>query len=135
MFDTKLPPGVTMLQPFSEESSIKKIAVQVSIGFGGIIKNKPIVRLSIRYFFSQFSMLNIFVSESLKVFQGIWEPQPLWNKSMLSLLHFDIKGYDVLKEYLVTEIFNCSLWRFKGMIWRTDFFKNNFKEPFVFLLL
>lgn len=31
MFDTKLPPGVTMLQPFSEESSIKKIAVQVSI--------------------------------------------------------------------------------------------------------
>ncbi|KAM5571753.1 hypothetical protein ABKV19_012038 [Rosa sericea] len=28
MFDTKLPPGVTMLQPFSEESSIKKIAVQ-----------------------------------------------------------------------------------------------------------
>lgn len=29
MFDTKLPPGVKMLQPFSEESSIKKIAVQV----------------------------------------------------------------------------------------------------------
>nr|GLL34876.1 uncharacterized protein LOC109156165 isoform X2 [Ipomoea trifida] len=28
MFDTKLPPGVTMLQPFSEGSSIKKIAVQ-----------------------------------------------------------------------------------------------------------
>ncbi|KAL3512599.1 hypothetical protein ACH5RR_025316 [Cinchona calisaya] len=28
MFDTKLPPGVTMLQPFSEESSIKKISVQ-----------------------------------------------------------------------------------------------------------
>ncbi|KAG8379408.1 hypothetical protein BUALT_Bualt07G0085400 [Buddleja alternifolia] len=28
MFDTKLPTGVTMLQPFSEESSIKKIAVQ-----------------------------------------------------------------------------------------------------------
>ncbi|KAM3381300.1 putative protein isoform X3 [Capsicum galapagoense] len=28
MFDTKLPPGVTMLQPFSEESSIKKIAVK-----------------------------------------------------------------------------------------------------------
>nr|DAD30670.1 TPA_asm: hypothetical protein HUJ06_009521 [Nelumbo nucifera] len=28
MFDTKLPPGVMMLQPFSEESSIKKIAVQ-----------------------------------------------------------------------------------------------------------
>lgn len=31
MFDTKLPPGVTMLQPFSEESSIKKIAVQVCL--------------------------------------------------------------------------------------------------------
>lgn len=31
MFDTKLPPGVVMLQPFSEESSIKKIAVQVRI--------------------------------------------------------------------------------------------------------
>lgn len=29
MFDTKLPPGVMMLQPFSEDSSIKKIAVQV----------------------------------------------------------------------------------------------------------
>lgn len=29
MFDTKVPPGVTMLQPFSEESSIKKISVQV----------------------------------------------------------------------------------------------------------
>ncbi|XP_057460085.1 uncharacterized protein LOC130750504 isoform X3 [Actinidia eriantha] len=28
MFDTKLPPGVVMLQPFSEDSSIKKIAVQ-----------------------------------------------------------------------------------------------------------
>lgn len=28
MFDTKLPPGVKMLQPFSEESSIKKIAVE-----------------------------------------------------------------------------------------------------------
>ncbi|KAI6675457.1 hypothetical protein NL676_003363 [Syzygium grande] len=28
MFDTKLPPGVATLQPFSEESSIKKIAVQ-----------------------------------------------------------------------------------------------------------
>ncbi|KAE9602675.1 putative cadmium-transporting ATPase [Lupinus albus] len=28
MFDTKLPPGVVMLQPFSEESSIKKIAVE-----------------------------------------------------------------------------------------------------------
>lgn len=27
MFDTKLPPGVMMLQPFSEDSSIKKIAV------------------------------------------------------------------------------------------------------------
>uniref|UniRef100_M1C8P2 Ubiquinone biosynthesis protein coq-8 n=1 Tax=Solanum tuberosum TaxID=4113 RepID=M1C8P2_SOLTU len=29
MFDTKLPPGVKMLQPFSEESSVKKIAVEV----------------------------------------------------------------------------------------------------------
>jgi len=29
MFDTKLPPGVVMLQPFSDESSIKKVAVQV----------------------------------------------------------------------------------------------------------
>lgn len=29
MFDTKLPPGVMMLHPFSEDSSIKKIAVQV----------------------------------------------------------------------------------------------------------
>lgn len=28
MFDTKLPPGVVMLQPFSEDSSIKKIAVR-----------------------------------------------------------------------------------------------------------
>ncbi|KAJ0713137.1 putative ABC-type Cd(2+) transporter [Helianthus annuus] len=28
MFDTKLPPGVTVLQPFAEDSSIKKIAVQ-----------------------------------------------------------------------------------------------------------
>ncbi|XP_039040302.1 uncharacterized protein slr0889-like [Hibiscus syriacus] len=28
MFDTKLPPGVKMLQPFSEDSSIKKIDVQ-----------------------------------------------------------------------------------------------------------
>lgn len=28
MFDTRLPPGVTMLQPFAEESSIKKIAVK-----------------------------------------------------------------------------------------------------------
>ncbi|KAG5537125.1 hypothetical protein RHGRI_024528 [Rhododendron griersonianum] len=28
MFDTKMPPGVTMLQPFSEGSSIKKISVQ-----------------------------------------------------------------------------------------------------------
>lgn len=28
MFDTKLPPGVSMLQPFSEDSSIKKISVQ-----------------------------------------------------------------------------------------------------------
>lgn len=31
MFDTKLPPGVVMLQPFSEESSIKKIAVKVCL--------------------------------------------------------------------------------------------------------
>jgi len=30
MFDTKLPPGVAMLQPFSEGSSIKKISVEVS---------------------------------------------------------------------------------------------------------
>ena len=29
MFDTKLPPGVVMLQPFLEESSIKKIVFQV----------------------------------------------------------------------------------------------------------
>ncbi|KAD4889063.1 hypothetical protein E3N88_21136 [Mikania micrantha] len=28
MFDTKLPPGVKILQPFAEDSSIKKIAVQ-----------------------------------------------------------------------------------------------------------
>ncbi|KAJ7956094.1 Protein kinase superfamily protein [Quillaja saponaria] len=28
MFDTRLPPGVAMLQPFSEDSSIKKISVQ-----------------------------------------------------------------------------------------------------------
>ncbi|OMO94629.1 hypothetical protein CCACVL1_05901 [Corchorus capsularis] len=28
MFDTKLPPGVVMLQPFSDDSSIKKIAVK-----------------------------------------------------------------------------------------------------------
>lgn len=28
MFDTKLPPGVKMMQPFSEESSVKKIAVE-----------------------------------------------------------------------------------------------------------
>ncbi|XP_070044387.1 uncharacterized protein [Nicotiana tomentosiformis] len=28
MFDTKLPPGVKTLQPFSEESSVKKIAVE-----------------------------------------------------------------------------------------------------------
>ncbi|KAL9326590.1 hypothetical protein ACSQ67_007235 [Phaseolus vulgaris] len=28
MFDTKLPPGVVMLQPFSDESSIKKVAVK-----------------------------------------------------------------------------------------------------------
>lgn len=31
MFDSKLPPGVAMLQPFSEDSSIKKIAVQVKL--------------------------------------------------------------------------------------------------------
>ena len=30
MFDTKLPPGVAMLQPFSEDSSIKKVSVEVS---------------------------------------------------------------------------------------------------------
>lgn len=29
MFDTKMPPGVTVLQPFSEDSSIKKISVEV----------------------------------------------------------------------------------------------------------
>ncbi|GMQ09856.1 hypothetical protein CsSME_00053094 [Camellia sinensis var. sinensis] len=29
MFDTKLPPGITMLQPFSDESSIKKFSVPV----------------------------------------------------------------------------------------------------------
>ncbi|KAI3773565.1 hypothetical protein L1987_48095 [Smallanthus sonchifolius] len=29
MFDTKLPPGVKVFQPFSEDSSIKKVAVQV----------------------------------------------------------------------------------------------------------
>lgn len=33
MFDTKLPPGVVMLQPFSEESSIKKIGVEVCCYF------------------------------------------------------------------------------------------------------
>ena len=33
LFDTKLPPGVTMLQPFAEESSIKKIAVRVCVEF------------------------------------------------------------------------------------------------------
>ena len=33
MFDTKLPPGVAMLQPFAEDSSIKKIGVQVCIIF------------------------------------------------------------------------------------------------------
>nr|GMD48901.1 uncharacterized aarF domain-containing protein kinase 1 [Ipomoea batatas] len=32
MFDTKLPPGVTMLQLFSEGSSIKKIVVQGWLG-------------------------------------------------------------------------------------------------------
>ncbi|KAJ8568119.1 hypothetical protein K7X08_020841 [Anisodus acutangulus] len=30
MFDTKLPPGVKTLQPFSEESSVKKIAVEAT---------------------------------------------------------------------------------------------------------
>ncbi|CAI9754002.1 unnamed protein product [Fraxinus pennsylvanica] len=38
MFDTKLPPGVTMLQPFSEDSSIKKIAAQNS---GDQLLKKP----------------------------------------------------------------------------------------------
>ncbi|RWR83771.1 hypothetical protein CKAN_01254200 [Cinnamomum micranthum f. kanehirae] len=32
MFDTKLPPGLTMMSPFSEEASIKKIAVQTFPG-------------------------------------------------------------------------------------------------------
>ncbi|KAM7272839.1 hypothetical protein ACFE04_027503 [Oxalis oulophora] len=31
MFDTKLPPGVKALQPFSEDSSLKKISVEASI--------------------------------------------------------------------------------------------------------
>lgn len=31
MFDSKLPPGVKTLQPFSETSSIKKITVKVCI--------------------------------------------------------------------------------------------------------
>ncbi|PHT53689.1 hypothetical protein CQW23_08151 [Capsicum baccatum] len=37
MFDTKLPPGVTMLQPFSEESSIKKIAVKEDFQVSSVI--------------------------------------------------------------------------------------------------
>ncbi|CAN0915679.1 hypothetical protein LINGRAHAP2_LOCUS29251 [Linum grandiflorum] len=28
MFDSKLPPGVEMLQPFSDDSSLKKLSVQ-----------------------------------------------------------------------------------------------------------
>lgn len=31
MFDTKLPPGVKVLQPFSDDSSIKKVAVRVCV--------------------------------------------------------------------------------------------------------
>ncbi|PON45618.1 hypothetical protein PanWU01x14_257290 [Parasponia andersonii] len=31
MFDTELPPGVTMLQPFSEDSSIEKVPVQLTL--------------------------------------------------------------------------------------------------------
>jgi aarF domain-containing kinase len=30
LFDTKMPTGQTVLQPFSDDSSIKKIAVEVS---------------------------------------------------------------------------------------------------------
>uniref|UniRef100_A0A6V7QWG7 Protein kinase domain-containing protein n=1 Tax=Ananas comosus var. bracteatus TaxID=296719 RepID=A0A6V7QWG7_ANACO len=33
MFDTKLPPGVTVMTPFSEESSLKKVAVRCWIGY------------------------------------------------------------------------------------------------------
>lgn len=29
MFDTKLPPGVKMLQPYAEDATLKKVAVQV----------------------------------------------------------------------------------------------------------
>jgi aarF domain-containing kinase len=29
MFDTRLPPGVTVMSPFSNDSSLKKIGVQV----------------------------------------------------------------------------------------------------------
>lgn len=31
MFDTKMPPGVAVLQPFSEDSSIKEISVEVKV--------------------------------------------------------------------------------------------------------
>ena len=37
MFDTKLPPGVMMLQPFSEDSSIKRISVEVCTVFSRAI--------------------------------------------------------------------------------------------------
>lgn len=42
MFDTKLPPGVVMLQPFAEDSSIKKVAVQVCIRFLVLAMGCPI---------------------------------------------------------------------------------------------
>lgn len=42
MFDTKLPPGVAMLQPFAEDSSIKKIAVQVCFRFPVLTMGCPI---------------------------------------------------------------------------------------------
>lgn len=29
MFDTKLPPGVTLMSPFAEDSSLKKVSVKV----------------------------------------------------------------------------------------------------------
>jgi hypothetical protein len=29
MFDTRLPPGVTVMSPFSDDSSLKKVGVQV----------------------------------------------------------------------------------------------------------
>ncbi|RRT84080.1 hypothetical protein B296_00015231 [Ensete ventricosum] len=32
MFDTKFPPGVTMISPFSEDSSLNKITVQLLRG-------------------------------------------------------------------------------------------------------